>query len=378
MSACDPLRPSGLVRRIVPTVALGAALAVLSPSVAPAQTVARRAQQTYDCVASNGQAVRNEPMGIGLTLNVPTSVAPGASLSLRGVIEVRVPDVYSESVSSFGVKWVDAVSDTFNSRITVGDRTFAHPADRWATGRQAARTPLVPSGPVTFPTLRIPEDARGAVTIRLPGNGFTRNPYSSTPPSVAFVARATVYWTTSWSFGWACYLESGEPSVLATIPIVAPGAAPPAAAAPGNGGSKATRTSASGSSRGGRERGSATTGGTSSTATAAPSTADDPFGGSQGAADDASGGATADAGTAATAGGGAPGAEAAGDGGSPAAASSGGGAATQLLPEQVAATDGVRLPATWLWLAGLVVLGLLAGWAGHLWHRVRLLERDGD
>jgi hypothetical protein len=372
MTRCTTtLRPSSAVRRVGPTCALAAAMLAASPAGAQAETVARRAQQTYQCVASNGEAIRNEPLGLGMTLNVPTSVAPGASLSLRGTVDVRVPDEYSAGAAQFDVKWVDAISDTMNAKVTVGDRTFLHPADRWSTGRQPARVPLVPSGPVTFPTIRIPADARGAVTIRLPGNGFTRNPLSGTPATVAYVARATVHWTVTWSFAWACSVQSGEPNVIATIPIVAPGAPTPTApATSGGGGTQRPRPSAPS-----RDRTDSPTGTT--TSTTPPATApgsDNPFGSS--AAGASGGGAGATDASDATETSGVSTGEAAGQQTPDGAIAPTGGGAAPVLAQQATAQDGVRLPATWLWIAGLGGAGLLAGWAAHLRRRVQVLERD--
>jgi hypothetical protein len=345
-------------------VALAAATTAVAPATAHAQAVARRAQQTYQCVASNGSQTRTEPIGLAFTLSLPPSVAPGETLSLRGSVDLRVSDSYNEGVTSslFAVRQIEAVSNTLNASITVGDRSFLHPADRWSTGRQEARVPIVPTGPLTFPTLRIPEDARGAVTVRLPGNGFTRNSVGRSPATVAFTAAATAHGVASYTFTYACFLPAGEPNVVGTVPIVVPGTAtPPAAPSSGGGGRAPTTTRPASGSGGGRERGTTTTTADGTSASAA----EDPFGGGGGTTD----GTTADArgDGAATAGGGtaASGGAAGGSGATP--------AAIAAVPAAREDADGIRLPATWLWIIGVTGVLLLIAWGATARYRLRLL-----
>jgi len=389
-----PGSPGATAARIAGVAAL--AIAAVAVGSAPATAASARAQQVYACENAPDDGTtpsRPDTFQLGMTLDVPASVAPGGTISLRGTADVRLPESYRQAIEYFSVAQLDAVSDTLSATVTVGGATVAQPADRWSTGPQKAGNPLVLTAPVSFPTFRIPADATGAVTIAMPGNGFAATSFpGKTPAKVAFNARATARGPVSFPFKASCFLKSGGPNVIATIPVSAPATAGGTATTPSGGSSRTdddrgeressggsgtrTTTSRSGASRSGpgSTGGTSTTGGTSSGGSAAtPSRSGanaNPFGSSSGGGTDR--GATASA-------------SGAGGGGDAAGADAAEGGTVQdpvasAIPELAASRDedGVRIGSTWLWIAGLVLCGGLAAWAVVSQLRLRALMDDED
>lgn len=222
-------------------VVVGAALtgATAPPPARAAGTTAAKAQTGYTCQIQEGNAaqpIATEPMSLQVALDVPTSVAPGQRLALRGMLKLAFPEELSKAANGVFTS-ADGYSDTMSMQVN----GHVLRANRWQTAQVRIGDPIVVSAPISFPPITVPATPGRRMELRMAANGVLKNPYFSTPSPIAFTATASASGPAgTFAFNLACYLTGGTPSVIARIPIAAAPAdrAPagpagaPAAAAP--------------------------------------------------------------------------------------------------------------------------------------------------
>lgn len=249
-------------------VALGCASSVGAAGPAAAATTTLTAQSTYLCDAySPGQGSNTYKVTLRMRLNAPTSVAPGQTLNLAGQVTLQFDERLYASAKSYGIQSISGYSDTLSATSLVSGAKTVVKASRFQTSPQPIGDPIVVTGPISLQPFTVPASARGGVTIGLPQNNTTPNPASSSPPSVAF----TVYASASASVAtfnviFGCYMSSGSPGTLGTIPVVAH-AAPAASVGSASGGGQNQ------GAVGGHAAAASTAAAASNAASAAPTTA---------------------------------------------------------------------------------------------------------
>jgi hypothetical protein len=199
-----------------------------------------QAQITLVCVyeaqgSDPSDVPKDQPTGLSITLEVPASVTPGEVLTLTGSASVQAPEDIRSQASQLGYTTLDAISDAFSVGLTVGSgQRQVFPADRWQTGKTAFSNPLVVSGPLYFPSFKVPADASGSIKLELPRNEVVDRrppPYQNgnTPPKVAVEFMASVTGNgTSATYIVSCWRNDDGSGLIATIPVAKGSATTPA------------------------------------------------------------------------------------------------------------------------------------------------------
>jgi len=182
------------------------------------------AQAAYDCQADGAGPVSNDTASAQVQLAVPTSVAPGATVSLRGTLKVQFSEKWRQKAQALGIDTIDAYSSTMSTYRTMSSQSTHYFADRWQTGPTPVRNPMEVEGPLTFPSFTVPDNASGELKLQMMQNGATTNIVTNNPAKVAF----TLYGRVSGPGGTfnarlACWLSRANPAVIATIPVSAEG-----------------------------------------------------------------------------------------------------------------------------------------------------------
>lgn len=217
--------------RVLAVASLAAAMVALMPAApAAAETVTRTGQASYTCQfgyygpAGTLQQLPDEHVvSVSMSLGVPRTVNPGQRVPLRGVFRMQFPESIRSLAEQGGLRQVEAYSDSLTASMTVNGRTAPHRADRWQTGKQEIRDPMVVSAPITFPAYPVPGDASGKWHIELPANGTTRNIASNSPAMVAFSVIATVtrYNGDEYEYFVSCYQPKNTARTVAQVPVIA-------------------------------------------------------------------------------------------------------------------------------------------------------------
>lgn len=217
--------------RVLGVAWFAAALVALMPAApAAAETVTRTGQASYTCQfgyygpAGTLQQLPDEHVvSVSMSLGVPRTVNPGLRVPLRGVFRMQFPESIRSLAEQGGLRQVEAYSDSLTASMTVNGRTAPHRADRWQTGKQEIRDPMVVSAPITFPAYPVPGDASGKWHIELPANGTTRNIASPSPATVAFSVIATVtrYNGDEYEYFVSCYQPQNTTRTVAQVPVIA-------------------------------------------------------------------------------------------------------------------------------------------------------------
>lgn len=219
MKAMSLVVQSAIVLAVVAPVAN-----VPSAAEAAGATKTVTAQAAYDC---QGKAAGFPPdadtMSIQIQLNVPTSVAPGDTVSLRGSMTIQFSENLRQKTKLVGVDTIDVFSTSINIYRTVGSQSAApYVAERWQTGPTPVKNPVEVRGALSFPAFKVPADASGVIKLQLPQNGSTKNLASSSPSTVAFNSNVHAYGpAASIKVIMSCFLPRSTPGVLASIPIAA-------------------------------------------------------------------------------------------------------------------------------------------------------------
>lgn len=253
---------------------LGSALALCgatyigSAAPATAATTTMTAQSTYLCDAySPGQGSNTYKVTLRMRLNVPTSVTPGQTLTLGGQVTMQFDERLYASAKSYGIQSISGYSDTLSATSLVNGAKSVVKASRFQTSPQPISDPIVVTGPISLQPFTVPAGAKGGVTLGLPQNNSTPNPASSSPPSVAFTVYASANASVAtFNVIFGCYMSSGAPGTLGTIPIAAK-------ATTVGSGSTASAAQPQAPTAGGGAAAAATTAPTAASAAAAPSAA---------------------------------------------------------------------------------------------------------
>jgi|GEM_PF-1996092 len=190
-------------------------------TAAAAGTMSLTAQTAYYCEASAaGSDNAFYTVTMRMQLDVPTSVQPGQSLALGGVLTLQFDETLYRNASLAGVSSVDGYSPTLSATSTIDGQKNVVLANRWQTSPAPLRDPIVVSAPVTFPAYTVPADASGDIALGLPQNGTTKNIVSNAPSMVAWTGVANAeYAGGTIRFNLACNVKSGQPGVLGKIPV---------------------------------------------------------------------------------------------------------------------------------------------------------------
>ncbi|GGO86193.1 hypothetical protein GCM10011584_07950 [Nocardioides phosphati] len=325
------------------------------PSVGATQGGAT-GQGAYICQSRpKGLPVESYDVTLRMSLNAPTSVRPGQTVSLSGTASMQFPEKAYQDGKAVGETEADGYSSTLSVATTANGRTTDVAANRWQTAPFPWTDPVVITAPITFQPFTVPANASGSVTITLPRNERRApNTATSSPATVAFNGVAnnkTALGNVSENLG--CYLQGTAPIVIARIPVTATATAP-AAGTGASGGQRAVTSSAAASSATGSAGG---TGSATPQAAAADPSLPDP----------GAGGVAAPAGGVA-----AEGASVAAPYAGDAALQSQGGAA---YPTATAPRSGVFVNTNVLLLSGGLVCLVALGYALLSQYRLRNLKR---
>jgi hypothetical protein len=157
---------------------------------------------------------------VQIQLGVPTSVAPGETVSLRGTLKIQFPEEMRQTAQAIGIDTVDAYSSTISTFRTMGGQSAHYFADRWQSGPTPVRNPAEVSGPLTFPSFEVPENASGELKLQMPQNGATANITTNNPAKVAFTLYAELSGPGgTFNANSSCYLARANPAVIATVPV---------------------------------------------------------------------------------------------------------------------------------------------------------------
>lgn len=201
--------------------AFGLSAGPVPSSVAATATKSVTAQVGYEC---NGEAAGapsdKDTVSIQMLLTVPTSVAPGETVSLRGTLKMQFSEKLRQRAKAFGVDEIDAVSTNISTYRTLGGQASHFTANRWQSGPTPIRNPMEVSGALSFPAFKVPTNASGELKLQMPQNGAADTNVNSGPKKVALsVAMAISGPAAKFDATLACYLPRTNPAVIVTIPI---------------------------------------------------------------------------------------------------------------------------------------------------------------
>lgn len=204
-------------------VALGSATALASPTGSPALAAGQSVGQTgYECQYISGKVgLTKAETTLQMTLDVPSSVAPGSKLLLRGMLRIVVPASAASGAKGL-VTTGQGYSDTMSVQVGVNGQETVFGANRWQTPQEptSGDGAIVVDAPISFPAYTVPANAQGAITLTMPTNNVLKNTYSKSPATLAWSAQATASGPLGpLKFNLACYLVNGQPSVIAKIPV---------------------------------------------------------------------------------------------------------------------------------------------------------------
>lgn len=205
-------------------------LACTSPVAANASSAVARssgravtAQAAYECQGeAAGAPSDSDTASVQVQLGVPSSVAPGDTVSLRGSLKIQLSEKLRQRAQAFGVDTIDAYSNTMSTYRTMAGQSVHYFADRWQTGPTPIRNPMEIEGALNFPSFTVPANSSGGIKLQMPQNGATANIVTNNPAKVAFSVYMRIYGPGgTFNAKYACYFPRTNPAVIATIPVSA-------------------------------------------------------------------------------------------------------------------------------------------------------------
>lgn len=201
--------------------ALGMSVGPVPASTAAPATKTVTAQVAYECAGeAAGAPSDKDAVSIQMQLTVPTSVAPGDTVNLRGTLKMQFSEKLRKRAQAFGVDEIDAVSTNLSTYRTLAGESTHFTAERWQSGPTPIRNPMEVSGALRFPAFKVPTDAGTELKLQMPQNGAADTNVNSGPKKVAMsVAMAISGPAAKFDAKLACYLPRANPAVIVTIPV---------------------------------------------------------------------------------------------------------------------------------------------------------------
>jgi hypothetical protein len=177
-------------------------------------------QAAYSCQFKSAAGAGTDTVSLAMQLNVPTSVAPGEAVTLRGTLSMQFSERFRAATQALGLDSADAYSTTISTFLTEMGKSAPYFANRWQTGPTHIGNPFILKGSILFPPFSVRKDATGSLRLQMPQNGSTKNTVESSPAKVAFLGHARATGPGGdFMVDMACYFPRANQAVITTIPI---------------------------------------------------------------------------------------------------------------------------------------------------------------
>lgn len=174
---------------------------------------------SYSCQGDSEATPAQTPVTFAL-IGTPTAVRPGDHLSLSGNLGMTLSDAAAERSQLELAENAKIDATDFNLVVKVGGRTISLEPSSVVSTLTKIKTPFELSANVSYPEVKIPDSATGAVVVRMPVARTASTEVAGAPEKVTFTTHLLQDSPLFPGRNFACWTDDlGRSATVAKIPI---------------------------------------------------------------------------------------------------------------------------------------------------------------